>query len=1116
MRLPLIVALVLGLNAVLAHASDWPMYRHDVARSGVTDESPALPLTQQWVYRSPVAPVPAWPAPQINVERPKVNFDNALHTIAVGNTVYFSSSVDNQVYALDADTGHVRWRFFTDAPVRLAPTFAERNLYFGSDDGRAYCIGAKTGQLIWQYDAARQPTRIVGNSRITSLWPVRTDLLVEGDRVYFGSGIIPHESPALISLNATTGELIPWRDHQSKAWITFSPQGYILRCGRGLIVPNGRGMPLTLDTQGANTVYRMISKSSNRNSGGDYATIVDKRIYIGTQNELCVFDTETGEVQTLWSAARMLVASGDSYFVFNMPALPGFLPAKGPVRPVGISAIDRAAADKAPNVDPTAMNAPVRWRVERPDVASIILAGDRLIAGCKDEVVMYDAASGAEVWKEKVDGVAAGLTFANGRLLVSTTSGAIHCFAKSTGKKVAVATTIPANASPGSVRRIAQGALRESGVKKGFALVIGEGAAFIAMELARQSELNITCIEPDENKRLTWREHVSAAGLYGHRVTINAPIAASKDGPARLPFPEFGANLIVQLDAEAANVTSASELARVLKPCGGVLLTALPPDSAALDAYKAAAMSQSAAVIEGEKPLVKFTRGELEGSGWWTHVYGDAGNSGSSGDRRVNGKLEVLWFGEPGPAEAPERHQRAMSPLVLNGRVFVQGWRYSDRKNTIICFDAYNGTCYWEREIPGAVRLSFPAVSGNLAAAGDSVFVVADSHCHRLDAATGEVKAVYETPDAPGGDGKKPFWSYLAVVDGILVGSTTPLAYKPDFYESRRNKYYGDENDGSRFSDTIFAIDLATGKQLWAHRASEVRDTTIVISGSRVFMTDNRGAPTTRPAPEKKAKAAVVKEVDESSHVPYGAEGEGASVAVDRLGQPVKETPLAPLLRTVLALELSTGNRVWEKEVDLAGCGRWDAAPPQQATGFAEMQTLCKGGVLMFAGAYHQHDGVAPGEKERRRAMALSMSDGSVIWSKSMGNLNRPIILGQTFLAGNMLRDLQTGEPLQKPDAKTGAMTPWPVIHGHACGTPSACDSIVFYRGGWRNILDGTPDTLMGTRAGCFINIIPAGGVVVQPEASSGCTCSYGNLYLVQCSLAFRPTGIANKPATKR
>jgi len=39
------------------------------------------------------------------------------------------------------------------------------------------------------------------------------------------------------------------------------------------------------------------------------------------------------------------------------------------------------------------------------------------------------------------------------------------------------------------------------------------------------------------------------------------------------------------------------------------------------------------------------------------------------------------------------------------------------------------------------------------------------------------------------------------------------------------------------------------------------------------------------------------------------------------------------------------------------------------------------------------------------------------------------------------------------------------------------------------------------SRPGCWINIIPAGGMVLIPEASSGCTCSFP----LQTSIAYRP-----------
>ena len=63
---------------------------------------------------------------------------------------------------------------------------------------------------------------------------------------------------------------------------------------------------------------------------------------------------------------------------------------------------------------------------------------------------------------------------------------------------------------------------------------------------------------------------------------------------------------------------------------------------------------------------------------------------------------------------------------------------------------------------------------------------------------------------------------------------------------------------------------------------------------------------------------------------------------------------------------------------------------------------------------------------------------------------------------------------------------------------------MVFGRGGWtvwKDVDTGGGTAFIGTRPGCFINIIPAGGVVVQAEASSGCTCYQA----IQCTVVLKP-----------
>ena len=40
-----------------------------------------------------------------------------------------------------------------------------------------------------------------------------------------------------------------------------------------------------------------------------------------------------------------------------------------------------------------------------------------------------------------------------------------------------------------------------------------------------------------------------------------------------------------------------------------------------------------------------------------------------------------------------------------------------------------------------------------------------------------------------------------------------------------------------------------------------------------------------------------------------------------------------------------------------------------------------------------------------------------------------------------------------------------------------------------------------GIRPGCWINVVPAGGLVLMPDATDLCTCSY----LIKASIALQP-----------
>ena len=88
----------------------------------------------------------------------------------------------------------------------------------------------------------------------------------------------------------------------------------------------------------------------------------------------------------------------------------------------------------------------------------------------------------------------------------------------------------------------------------------------------------------------------------------------------------------------------------------------------------------------------------------------------------------------------------------------------------------------------------------------------------------------------------------------------------------------------------------------------------------------------------------------------------------------------------------------------------------------------------------------------------------------------------------------------------------WKNQHRRGCGTLTASATTVFFRDSTASMFDLESNTYRKvtttTRPGCWINMIPAGGLLLVPEASSGCTCNFA----IQTSLAFRP----RKPVPKR
>ena len=123
-----------------------------------------------------------------------------------GGLLFFGSSADHKLHAIDAATGEERWSYFTDGPIRLAPVCSGGRVYCVSDDGHLYCLDAKSGKLQWKRRGGPGARRILGNDNICSIWPARGGPAIADGVIYWAAGIWPSEGIFIEALRLDTGK----------------------------------------------------------------------------------------------------------------------------------------------------------------------------------------------------------------------------------------------------------------------------------------------------------------------------------------------------------------------------------------------------------------------------------------------------------------------------------------------------------------------------------------------------------------------------------------------------------------------------------------------------------------------------------------------------------------------------------------------------------------------------------------------------------------------------------------------------------------------------------------------------------------------------------------------
>ncbi len=981
-------------------ATAWPTHRGNVARTASSDAAIDGELRLIWRYSPPQPPSPAWPAPArgsywqgLTSIAPRVVDDHAFHPVVADGRVYFGSSADDTLRAIDLTSGELIWKFTCEGPIRYAPTSNNGSILFGADDGLVYSLDAATGELRWKFRVAPRDRRISGNGRVISAWPVRSSVAVDadesGDVGYTFAGLFPSQRVFAVAFKVDDGSIVWQRE------VDGSPQGYLLLDRERLIAPMGRANPVVFSRQDGTVVGGVPG------SGGTFALIDAGQIVSGRGNaqDLVASDAASRAQLARFNGRHMAVTPEHSFLLSD----------------AALVCRTRTPAAEA-------------WQLTIENGSCLVAGAGFIVVGKKNELFFCDAGSGEVRQRIEIEGEPLGLAIVDEHLIVAMGDGETHCFSTRDGgtdRQVTESVTNSTDTQPEGTQLDAK-QLTRLVVKKGFALVAGADNLAIVDQVIHNTDLQIVVVESSVAMIEALRDYYIPRGLYGTRV------AAINIDSSLLPLASRMWNVVIDTKRLVGEESSFSqeELRRCLRPFGGLAL---------LD--------------ESGEP---FEAGPLEGAGRWTHLFASPAGTSHSGDTRIHSELDLQWFGGPGPALMPDRHLRGPSPLVDAGVMIVPG------ENLFVGVDAYNGTILWQLEAPGSQRYSIPYDCGYFGL-DDGQFIVANrSELWLVDPKTGELTEKRQLPCQA--NCENAVWGYAAIVGTHIIASVqqaTAARTVPS-----RELINADYNNCQPLvtSVGIFSSDRQSGQLNWQHLGRIVNPSISCDRRSTVFV-------------------------------------ESLSDGLDEhaTGR-IQLSELLPEQSTLVCLDTNTGEVAWQRDIP---------EPLKECTNIIYTQ-IARDRVIVSGSLTQESDTLY-------RVAVLDLATGDEHWfaqhlkgrpgAFSHGEqVHHPVVMNDKLIAEPAIYDLASGARLEPAGAIGDFAFSRP---GHSCGTMSAGGDCLFFRANNPTMFDmATPKAdgsrftaLAPSRPGCWINIIPADGLVLIPEASASCVC----LYSLQTSMAFAP-----------
>ena len=296
-------------------------------------------------------------------------------------------SADGNLYALDADTGHEKWRFSADSAVMSTAAIASGRVFFSSRAGTFYAVKFEDGKLLWKTSFRPDAPRAFEQETGERPASYEVDLLSSSAAVFNDTVVVGGGDGFLHALNARSGRPL-WK-FRTEGRIRSSPA-----ISEGIVyVGSYDGSVYAIAFGSGKLLWRYDTKGRSLNSadfGFDRRSILsspsvsDGVVYIGSRDaHLYAINAATGTLKWLSD-----YENNDMTWAISSPAVRAGVVYMGTADGAFVHALRTSDGHEL-------------WRLKMPSRvwASPAIAGSKVyITNQSGDLYALDAATGTESW----------------------------------------------------------------------------------------------------------------------------------------------------------------------------------------------------------------------------------------------------------------------------------------------------------------------------------------------------------------------------------------------------------------------------------------------------------------------------------------------------------------------------------------------------------------------------------------------------------------------------------------------------------------------------------------------------------------------------------------------